>query len=111
MKRSGKRTGEGVGRGVAKGWKRRKTARSGACTLAQDEKRERPRDKERGIAEGEKLRFTDRRTVTKREWSLRERRKLAEERNECKRRFSAFSFLHSSLAVLFLFFSFSRLRE
>lgn len=33
----------------------------------------------RGIAEGEKLRFTDRRTVTKREWSLRERGKLAEE--------------------------------
>lgn len=72
---------------------------SGACTPARDEKRECPRDKERGIAEGEKLRFTDRRTVTKREWSLRERRKLAEERSGISGGFFAFSFLYSSFAA------------
>lgn len=69
-----------------------------------------PRDEVRGIAEGEKLRFTDRRTLTKREWSLRERRKLVgggRGRSGYKRRFPAFSFLHVSFTARLISSSFS----
>lgn len=86
MKRSGrtrKEGGEGGdGREAGEGGGLRRDGKDGRplpCarvhTPARDEKRECPRDEERGIAEGEKLRFTDRGTVTKRERSLRERRK------------------------------------
>lgn len=61
----------------------RPRARTGACTPARDEKRECPRDEVRGIAREEKLRFTDRGTVTKRKWSSRERER---ERRKVARR-------------------------
>jgi len=68
-------SGEQKGVGIAKGWKRRKTARSGACTSARDERRECPRDKVREIAEAEKLRIEGR-AVTKREFERKEERNL-----------------------------------
>lgn len=62
-------------------WKRRKTARSGARVLLRETKDggyvRGTREEREESREGEKLRFTGRKTVTKKEWSLRERKKLA----------------------------------
>lgn len=97
--------GEGLRRNGKDG---RPRARTGACTPARDEKRECPRDEVRGIAREEKLRFTDRGTLTKRKWSSRERGgNSRDERGGYKRKFLAFSFLHSSSAARLILFYFS----